>query len=457
MKNYHLLIITIALFLVALNLVSATPNLEIKKIDRGSVILSELNNPAVFDFIIDNKNEFDTFEIYSLLSVTMTPKNKFSLAPGTTTVEVRAYLSEKIRKETKGYYKFEYQIKGLNSGIFKDKLMVKIMPLKEVMTINAKPIHPDDKKAVINIRNKENAHLENMLIKIESPFFSETKRITLGPYDNFDVSIDLKELDEEIAAGQYLVNVNVQLQEQSTELETTVNYLEKESLSQRQFSQGLIFRKTTLEKTNEGNIPVPATIELKKDVVSRLFTLNYPEPASIERNGLAVIYTWQTLLNPNESFTVKSSTNYIAPFLILLVVISVALFTKMYSLTAIKLNKKVSLVRTKGGELALKVNLHAKARRNVENIQIIDSLPAMTKLYEDYGKRPDKIDHHTKRIFWNVNNLSSGEERVFSYIIYSRLNVTGRFELSPALAIFQHEGKSKEVLSNRAFFASEKS
>jgi hypothetical protein len=78
-------------------------------------------------------------------------------------------------------------------------------------------------------------------------------------------------------------------------------------------------------------------------------------------------------------------------------------------------------------------------------------------LYEKFGIRPDKIDAATKRLFWNIERLNSGEERVYSYIIYSKLNVVGRFELPSATAIYQREGKTEQVLSNRTFFVAETS
>ena len=88
-----------------------------------------------------------------------------------------------------------------------------------------------------------------------------------------------------------------------------------------------------------------------------------------------------------------------------------------------------------------------------DNIQIIDKLPEMTKLYEKFGKMPNRIDHSTRRLFWDIPRLNKGEERVFSYILYSGLNIVGRFELPAATAVFERDGKTEEVYSNRAFFA----
>jgi hypothetical protein len=172
-----------------------------------------------------------------------------------------------------------------------------------------------------------------------------------------------------------------------------------------------------------------------------------------KRSGMGVKYIWERDLNPGESFAISTTTNYTIPLILIILIVLVVIFTKTYSLEAVNVEKKVSYVKTKGGQFALKVTLHVKARKHTDNIQIIDKLPEMTKLYEKFGKMPERIDHATRRLFWTIPTLSSGEERVFSYIIYSGLNIVGRFELPNATAVFEQGGKQVEVWSNKAYFA----
>ncbi|MBT7238024.1 hypothetical protein HN865_04160 [Candidatus Woesearchaeota archaeon] len=51
--------------------------------------------------------------------------------------------------------------------------------------------------------------------------------------------------------------------------------------------------------------------------------------------------------------------------------------------------------------------------------------------------------------------MDLGEERVFSYIVYSKIGVVGKFSLPEALAVFEKEGEIHEVESNKVFFLSE--
>ena len=103
---------------------------------------------------------------------------------------------------------------------------------------------------------------------------------------------------------------------------------------------------------------------------------------------------------------------------------SMLYFYHKYSTSKLTLKKKVSFVKTKGGEFALKVSVIARARSYVENIKITDRLPGMVKLYERYGSiAPDRVDNKNRRVEWDIESLGQGDERMFSYIIYSKIGI----------------------------------
>jgi len=451
--NKSLLLLTIILILP---FVSSLPNLQIEKIDKGAVIISELDNPAVFDFEITNNGDKDDYEIYTLVGVSMAPRGFFELPAGKTTIEVRAWPSEEIRKR-EGFFNFKYNLRGQQSGILEDTLRIKIVKLENVFEIEPQQLTISDTNAVIAMRNKENTHLENVNIQFDSAFFSTSKEVSLNPYEEKEFSIPInQEKSKKVAAGQYIVTSTISVKGKEIQEEGIIEYVEKEMTYSEKSSSGVIIKKTTLKETNEGNTPKIASMELKKDVISRLFTTSSQQPLDIKRSGFYVTYSWEKVLNPDENFEVKVTTNYTFPFILLLLIIVVIIFGRIHALTALSLTKKVSHVRTKGGEFALKVTIRAKARKHVDNVQIIDSLPGMTKIYEKFGKKPDKIDNQTRRIFWNMEKITRGEVRVFSYIIYSKVNIIGRFELPSAAAIYESNGKTQEVFSNKTYFAAEK-
>lgn len=430
-------------------------NIEVRYVDKGSVIISELDNPAVFDIVINNKGEADIYEIYSLVGVSMSPRGNFDLPSGISTVEVKAYIPREVR-EREGLYTFEYYLRGQNSGMTKETLTVKIVSLKKAIEVVTDSINPSDSEADIVIRNTQNTHLENLNIKVNSAFYDIQRSVSLGPYENSTIKAEInKENTKKLKAGPYVVNAEVRLEDAKVEFDGIVKYLEKEGTSVSKNTDGVIVRETTIIKNNEGNVEVLVKIETSKDILSRLFTVFSSEPSKIERKGLSVNYIWEKELQPAESLVVTTTTNYTFPFILLVLVVIIGLLAKIYSQNIVSVDKRVSFVKTKGGQFALKVRLHIKARNHADNVQLIDRLPGMMKIYDKFGRSPDRIDETSKRLFWNLGNMNSGEERVFSYIIYTDVNVIGRFELPSATAVFEKDGRTHEVLSNRTFFVSE--
>ncbi|MBI2451759.1 hypothetical protein HYV50_01630 [Candidatus Pacearchaeota archaeon] len=455
-KVNFMFIVLLGIFVVLfLNNVSSL-DFTVEKIDRGSVIVSELGNRALYEFIINNTGAADVFEIYSLVGLSFEPEWIHNLPEGVSRLELYVKANEDIVKKP-GLFSFEYEVKGRNSGIFRDRIFLKIVPLEELFEISAEPLNPSESSANVIVKNKESVRVENVTIKFDSEFFSATKELSFGPKQEIKIPVEVnKARAEKIVAGAYIIKAEIEVNDKEAEIEGVMQYLEKTGTSIETEKSGFILRKTRVTKTNQGNVPTTAQVEIKKDIISRLFTINSPEPVSSERNGLFVSYLWEKDIAPKESLSVTSTTSYTVPLIILILAVLVGLMAKIYSQTALTLTKTVSFVKTRGGEFALKVNLHVKSKKHVDKIQVFDSLPAMTKIYEKFGKMPDKVDHATRRLIWNIERLSSGEERVYSYVIYSsELRVVGRFELPVATAVFEKDGKTQEVWSNRAFFASE--
>jgi hypothetical protein len=206
-----------------------------------------------------------------------------------------------------------------------------------------------------------------------------------------------------------------------------------------------------------GNVVETVQVNLERNIFSRLFTTFNIEPTFTERHGFTVEYMWKKeRLNPADTYKIEAKTNYLLPFMIIFVTILVLLGFKRFSETKLEIKKSVSHVRTKNGEFALKVTLTLKSKKDVESVTVIDKVPAIVKIYKKFGAvKPDKIDSESRRIHWNIGDLNVGEERTFSYIIYSKVGVVGKFSLPEALAVFEKENKIHEISSNQVFFMSD--
>ncbi len=451
-------LISILFLVLLLPVVLAIPDLEIEKTEMGDVVIKELSNPAVFEFKVNNLGPPDNFQIYSLIGVSMSPRGLFYLPTGKTTIEVRAFPNEDVRKIT-GLFLFEYQLKGQDSGIFKDQLLINILPLEESVAVSADNILPNDKRVNVVFKNIKNSHLENLEVEFESTFFEDfTEKISLGPLEetSFKAVIDEKKI-RKLSAGPFVITATIRAKNTKTRVEGIINYLEREGVAVNKTTSGFLIRKTTTIKTNVGNTPIIVDIESKRDIVTRLFTGYSINPETSDRGGFFVEYVWQKELQPGESYSIISTTNYTFPFILIILIVLIGIMAKAYAKTSLTLTKRVSYVRTKGGEFALKIRLHVKANKHLENVELSDQIPATTKLYEKFGKHPDKIDEHSRKIHWNLGSLNSGEEQVFSYIIYSKLKVIGRFELPLAHTSFEHNGNVEHVSSNRTYFVADTS
>ncbi len=426
---------------------------SVEKVDKGSVIIAELQNPAMYDFSITTGSSAGSAELYSLVGVEFSPKGAFDLPTGTKTIEVRAYPSDEYLAHP-GNYIIEYYLRG-NDPLYKDTLSFRVTSLKDTLSISPSNLRHDDLFLNLTITNVENTNIDNAELTFESEFFTTSKKISLKPFESISLSLPIdKSKSSKLTAGKYVLTAKIALEDAKVKSEGIINYLEQQGTSITKNTEGFLVRKTTIVKKNEGNTVIQDSITLSKNIISRLFTLSSSTP-STTRSGFVTEYIWTKQLMPGDSWQVTSTTNYTWPFLFIILIVIVAFLAKIYSTTNLSLTKNVSYVKTKGGQFALKVSIHVKARKHVDHIQLIDRLPGMTKLYEKFGIKPDKIENESRRIFWNIERLQAGEERVYSYIIYSTVAVVGRFELPSATAIYEKDGKTFESFSNRAFFISE--
>jgi len=442
-------------FFVAILVISSVSaiNLEVKATDKVPVVVSELKDPAVFDFTINNKGAGDDIEIYSLVGVSFEPKEKFYLSSGESTIEVKAYPNEEIRT-TKENYGFRYQIKGSDANTFEGTLVIKIVKLRDVFEITPQSIVFGSDNAVVRVRNVNNLEMEDVTFHISSIFFDGEKTISLKPFASTDIVLPVKSSINDIAAGSYVVTTEIETQGVNAEVKSNVNYLQEKSVTTSEKKSGFLIVKTTITKTNNGNLAVSETTEVKKNVLTRLFTTFSVTPLATERKDFTIYYKWGNELNPGESMTLEVRTNYTLPFILILLVVLGAYFVYAYSRTSVVLKKRCSFVKTKGGEFALKVMLNLKAKRAVDNIEIFDRIPMATKLYQKAGM-PHEFDEKNGKLSWKVDRLNAGEDRIFSYIIYSNIRIVGRLELSPATVHFVKDGKPTYIHSNRTYFVSD--
>ncbi len=451
MKKIFLVMI---ISILVLSLVSAV-SLKVEPQSDNVAMILGLNQPAVFDLKITNLGSSDNFIFYNYFGSDTFPKGTVSFGTGETkTVQVGVYPRDDLKQE--GWMKFDIFIKG-KSDETSYPLMVDVIRLKDAFEVGAEEFKPDSNKITVYIKNKANFNFNNIIAKFQSPFFNFDKAFSLKPMEkkSFEVSLN-KEDFRDLMAGFYTLTVDVAVDNQKANVQGTIKFSEEDIVTSSENQYGVIINTNRITKTNEGNILSPTVTVIRKNIISRLFTSFNPEPDVVERKGLTVYYTWEKSLNPGEQLAITVKTNWLLPLLAVLLVIAIIILTKQFSRTNLTLKKRVSFVRAKGGEFALKVSVIVTARKFVERINVIDRLPPITKLHERFGgEMPKKVDTHNRRIEWYFDRLQEGESRVISYIIYSKVGVLGKFVLPNTTAIYEKEGEVHEAESNQAFFIAE--
>jgi len=448
-------IFTLLMLLLILPSVLAI-NLKVEKQSSNEVMIIGLKDPTVFDLKITNLGATDNFGFYNLLGFEMFPVGTTQINQGQTT-NIELKISPIGELSSRGAYTFNYFIKAQDSSETMQELSFKIIDLKDAFEIGAGEIDLESNSVKIYLHNKVSFDFKEINIKFTSAFFDFEETLDLGPNKREDFTIQLNKEDfKKLTAGFYTLKAEINVENEKTELEEPIKFTESNLLTTTTKDYGLVVSTKIITKTNEGNVVENSQTTLEKNIISRLFTSFSPEPDAVERQGSIIYYTWSREIKPAESLEIIVKTNWLFPFLAIFFILSIVIISKRYSGTDLLLRKKVSFVRAKGGEFALKITIFTKAKKYVERVSVVDRLPALTRIYERFGgEQPTRIDEKNKRIEWVFEKLDAGEARTLSYVIYSKIGVVGKFALPSATAIYEKEGKIKETQSNKAYFVAE--
>ena len=434
---------------------SILANLTIQTNMTKDVMILNTNESIEAYLQITNDGQTDNFQIYNLLGFEISPKN----------IQINESETKKIHLKIKpigdfkhqGSYTLTYFI-GNKNYKKEEKITFRSTDLANAFEIGMGEINSKSNHTNFYIHNKVNYSFEKLKIKINSPFFEFEKEFNLEPNKRKDFEINLNNKNfKNLPAGFYIATIEISSNKEEAEIEKTLKFNEENSLKTTNKNYGILINTQIIEKINDGNLVANPIITLEKNIFTRLFTNFSPEPDITERIDSRIIYTWKQKINPGKTLKITIKTNWLMPIISIFFIITLIILIKKYTKTGLIMKKRVSFVKTKGGEFALKVSIIIKALDYIEKINIIDKLPPFVKIHERFGgEYPHRIDEKNKRIEWSFDKLEKGENRIVSYIIYSKLGVLGKFALPSATAIYEQEGKISDCTSNRAFFISEK-
>jgi hypothetical protein len=447
---------TILIFTILLVSTVSAIDVRVEKLSENEVLVIDTGKPVVFDLNLRNLGVSDTFEFYNLLGFEMFPVGTIAIGSNSAK-KVELKLSPLGSISERGFYTINYFIKSSDGSQQEESLTFKIMELEKIFEVGSSQVNVDSNSIEIFIKNKENFNLGEIKVDFSSVFFNTEETFELGPKETKHFTIELERDDFlNLVAGFYTIRAKIDTGDKKTNVEGIIKFIEKNLVTTTKKNYGFFINTQVIEKKNDGNTIILSETVIKKNIISRLFTSFNLQPDVVERIGSGIYYTWNHEIKPGETAEVEVKTNWLFPLFLIFFIVAIVILTKKYSGTNLILRKKVSFVRAKGGEFALKVSVFVNSKKYLERVNVIDRLPPLVKIYEKFGREvPTRFDEKTRRIEWNFEKLEAGETRVLSYIIYSKVGVMGRFALPTATAIFEKEGEIHEAESNRAFFINE--
>lgn len=420
-------------------------------------MISKVELPTYFNFTLTNKGANDSFLFYTFFGSDFQPMQPIQVGSGKSK-NVIVTITPREDFMQLGIVSFDMFIQSMkDESKFKVPITLSFIPLSKTLKINSLSFTPDSSSVSIIVSNNVNFYLKDVSLNFKSDFFDKDMVLSFNPYENKIVSIPLsKESFKSVIDGIYPLKLTAKVTNEEAIFSGTLNYSQKEIITTNQESNGFIINNKIISKTNDGNLITKTSIVIQKNIISRLFTKFTTTPTSVDRKGLSIYYTWEKQVNPGETLKVEVTTNWLIPLLIIFSLFIVLVLIKQFSLKSLELKKKVSFVKVKGGEFALKVSVFVKANQFVERVNVIDRLPPLVKLHERFGGEvPSKIEEKSGRLEWSFEKLRPGESRVLSYIIYSKVGVLGRFVLPRATAVYERDGEVRDSESNQEFFIAE--
>jgi hypothetical protein len=430
-------------------------NVTVESSSNNPLIVSGFNTPVEFDLTITNNGPTDTFRLYNVLGFTMTPTEEFEIKEEQSK-GITLMISPRENFDPRGNYVFNYYIKSTSGEETQDGLKIKIIDFQDVFEIGSSELVPENNEIKVYLRNRENFRVQALNVKMSSPFFDFEETLDMEPNQTTEFTVKLNEEDfKELVAGFYTLRAELSASGEEASIEGVIKFPEKGDLTTTRTRRGIFIRTTTIKNVNDGNTIISTESEISKNIISKFFTSFSPTPDNKEGTFFPK-YTWNTEVKPNETEEIKATTNWLYPILIIILVILAIKLLNKYAGKDVVVRKRVSFVKTKGGEFAVKIKIYLHAKKYVERVSAIDRLPKFLSIHPRFGsEEPIRVDEQNKRVEWGFEKLEAGETRVLTYVSFSKLGVMGRFILPRTTVIYEKEGVVKESKSNKTFFVAE--
>src|SRR3989344_3578683 len=356
-------------------------------------IVNDHGKPAVFSLIITNNEPRSlNIEIYAFERFMINP-NEINLSAGESKTLDVEFLPFGPMEDNVGYVTVPFYVKEKSgSDNVQAKAVIKLVDFRKAFELKSENINPSSNNVKVYFYNLENINYNNLETIFSSSFFDDKKEtVNLVPYQRYETSIPIN--NDKIK----------KLIAGAYNIRATYSINGK--------TESVDGSLKILEKTGLSVNEQKSGAIIRKVIIEKLNEGNIPSVAEITINKNVISRLFTTL-----------------------------------SLEPSRIERKGFFI----------YYTWQKELNPDEKLTLYDKLPGIVKLYEKFSSPTlTRVDETSGRIQWDIPKLIEGEERIFSYLMYSKLNVVGKFEIPSAIAVYELNGKPGHAKSNRVFFVNE--
>ncbi len=308
----------------------------------------------------------------------------------------------------------------------------------------------------LSIKNKHLVELNGINFELISPHFKFTKTIDLKKSEEVILEYPVK-LDPNTLMGDYDANVKLTLGKHLL-LDKALPYSVQEYQELKQLTvpaSGFLLSGETISYSNAGNTPVTQTLTRVFGWFSYKFASFNPEPTNVEKTDQGYVETWNLNVLPQSTSSVNYVVNYRLPIMILILIIA-ALFVWyiIRQRNAIVVVKRVFTMQSEAGNVkVMKVLLNVRNRGGltVNNLRLVDRVPNSIKAPTQHGNvSPTHVKAAPEGtvMVWDIASMKPGAEKVISYRIEGKINMSGRMSFPSAVVKYVLLGRGVTARSS---------
>lgn len=350
------------------------------------------------------------------------------------------------------WFDYEYS-KDIEPGA-SESFLINVTPSENAIqqnyafTVNARSLRPDDlekRESYVSVRNRFDLSITSLQLSTTEADPGETVNVSAtvrntasGTLDDFRV--ELSGFDQNLSeSGTVLgssdsIRYNFQLEVPNGEMpgnETVELAVFNDGERQQHVAQEVKIRQVenverdvevedqvltntrTFTLTNTGNVNSSAQVNSSQPVYIDPLVSFDTEPSSIETEGGESLYIWELELEPGETEDVSYTVNY-TPALGFLALFFLGVLGLKKLQTDIKFSKEA---KTEDGEVKVTIQIENNSGSPESNLRVEDFVPDVAEVSSDFDfAKPVRTKTSSgTRLRWDIDELESGEQRVFEY------------------------------------------